>query len=80
MTTQGQQRLLNDVLETCMAERTLALQAALAETETRRRHDRVEGSGIGLYMVKKIAENAGGTVAVHSQSGVGTTFVVSLPG
>ena len=43
-------------------------------------HDHVLGSGIGLYMVKKIVENAGGTVAVHSQLGLGTTFVVTLPG
>jgi signal transduction histidine kinase len=45
-----------------------------------RLHDHVEGSGIGLYMVKKIVENAGGTVAVHSQLGDGSTFVVSFPG
>ena len=44
-----------------------------------RLHNHVEGSGIGLYMVKKIAENAGGAIAVHSEPGVGTTFVVSLP-
>ena len=44
-----------------------------------RLHSHVEGSGIGLYMVKKIAENAGGTITVHSEPGVGTTFVVSLP-
>ena len=45
-----------------------------------RLHNHVEGTGIGLYMVKKIAENAGGTITVHSEAGVGTTFVVSLPG
>ena len=44
-----------------------------------RLHDHVPGSGIGLYMVKKITENAGGTIAVHSQPGLGTTFVVTLP-
>jgi PAS domain S-box-containing protein len=45
-----------------------------------RLHDHVEGSGIGLYMVKKMVENAGGTIAVQSQPGVGSTFVVSFPG
>ncbi len=45
----------------------------------RRLHDHVEGSGIGLYMVKRIVENAGGTIAVQSSPGVGTTFTITLP-
>ena len=44
-----------------------------------RLHDHVEGSGIGLYMVKKMVENAGGTIAVQSQFGVGSTLIVSFP-
>ncbi len=44
-----------------------------------RLHTHVEGSGVGLYMVRKIAENAGGTVQVQSTAGVGTTFIVTLP-
>ncbi|MBD0260999.1 MAG: PAS domain-containing sensor histidine kinase [Cytophagales bacterium] len=39
-----------------------------------RLHDHVEGSGIGLYMVKKILENAGGKVEVESRLGEGSTF------
>lgn len=39
-------------------------------------HDHVEGSGIGLYMVKRIMENAGGRVEVESTIGEGSTFFV----
>ncbi len=47
-------------------------------TMFQRFHDHVEGSGIGLYMVKKMVENAGGRIEVHSQEGTGTTFFIYL--
>ena len=37
------------------------------------------GMGLGLALVKEIAEAHGGQVSVTSQVGVGTTFAVSLP-
>jgi two-component system, sensor histidine kinase len=43
-----------------------------------RMHSHVEGSGIGLYMVKKIVENAGGHIEVESKVDVGSTFRVYL--
>jgi signal transduction histidine kinase len=45
----------------------------------RRFHNHVEGSGLGLYTVKKIAENLGGRVEVQSELGVGSTFSVYIP-
>jgi PAS domain S-box-containing protein len=45
----------------------------------RRLHDHVAGSGVGLYMVKRMIENAGGTIAVQSEAGVGSTFTVTFP-
>jgi len=45
----------------------------------KRLHTHVEGTGVGLYMLKRIIENAGGTISVQSQSGAGSTFTVTLP-
>ena len=44
-----------------------------------RLHAHVEGSGVGLFMVKKILDNTGGHIRVDSEPGVGTTFTVSFP-
>jgi PAS domain S-box-containing protein len=44
-----------------------------------RLHTHVEGSGVGLYAVKKIVENADGRIAVESELGVGTTFTLTFP-
>lgn len=44
-----------------------------------RLHDHVEGSGIGLYMVKRMVENVGGRIDVSSEVGVGSTFTVHFP-
>ncbi len=38
-----------------------------------------EGTGIGLYLTKLIVDQHGGTIAVDSQLGKGTTFLVTLP-
>jgi len=39
----------------------------------------IAGSGIGLFSVKHIVEAHGGTVAVRSKPGVGSTFSFELP-
>ena len=44
-----------------------------------RLHDHVEGTGMGLYIVKKIVENAGGRIEVESALGQGTLFRLHLP-
>ena len=37
------------------------------------------GSGLGLPTLKKIVEAHGGTIAVQSEQGKGTKFIISLP-
>ena len=41
-----------------------------------RLHGHVEGSGVGLFMVKKMVENAGGRINVTSVLGTDSTFSV----
>ena len=43
-----------------------------------RLHPAVEGQGIGLYLVKKIVNAAGGKITVETQSGKGSKFTVKF--
>jgi len=45
----------------------------------KRFHDHIEGSGIGLYSVRKIMETKGGIITVESKVNQGTTFKLILP-
>ncbi len=40
---------------------------------------RISGFGIGLYVVREIVRHHGGTIAVQSCEGHGSTFTVRLP-
>jgi len=44
----------------------------------KRLHKHVDGSGIGLYLVKRIVTNVGGKIDVESEVGKGSTFKVYL--
>ncbi|MBN1888494.1 MAG: hypothetical protein JW850_10905 [Thermoflexales bacterium] len=45
----------------------------------RRQGRQIEGSGLGLSIVQRIVEQHGGSLAVESQLGAGSTFTVTLP-
>ncbi|WP_460880824.1 sensor histidine kinase [Pontibacter rugosus] len=42
----------------------------------KRFHDHVEGSGLGLYLVKRMVDAAGGQIQVSSTPGKGTAFLI----
>ena len=44
----------------------------------KRLHNHVEGTGIGMAIVKRIVENNGGTIEMESEPGVGTQFRICL--
>jgi PAS domain S-box-containing protein len=48
--------------------------------QTLEARDRVEGTGIGLSLVKKIVEQRGGRIRVESAEGAGATFRFTWPG
>lgn len=47
-------------------------------TMFRRLHTHVEGTGIGLFIVKRIIDNSDGKIEVESSPGEGTTFKIFL--
>lgn len=48
-------------------------------TKYYRAHKMVEGTGVGLYLVKEIIYHAGGSISVQSTPGTGSVFTIRLP-
>ena len=47
-------------------------------TMFRRFHSHIEGTGIGLYIIKRIIESNDGSISVESEKDVGTKFSVYI--
>ena len=47
--------------------------------QTLQSKDKIESTGIGLSIVKKIVESQGGTIMVESSKGKGATFRFTWP-
>ncbi len=43
------------------------------------RDGKTEGTGLGLYIVKSIVEQAGGKIRFESEENIGTTFFITIP-
>lgn len=56
-----------------------AFQRLHGRSDSGRRGGAPSGTGIGLAIVKKVAENHGGSIMVRSREGEGATFTVLLP-
>lgn len=49
------------------------------ERYARRMQKSFSGLGLGLYIVRQILDEAGGTITVESEPGEGATFIVTIP-
>lgn len=74
--------LENDTVILCVKDNGLGIddrQISKLFTMFKRMHTHVEGTGIGLYIIKRIIENNGGRIEVESKKNIGTAFKVFFP-
>lgn len=69
----------NDLIELEVKDNGLGIRKADQEKVFgmfKRLHTHVEGSGVGMAIVKRIIENNGGSIHIESEAGTGATFKV----
>jgi PAS domain S-box-containing protein len=72
----------NDTLIIIVSDNGLGIEARQIDKVFgmfKRVHTHVDGTGVGLYIVKRIVENAGGKITLTSSVNIGTTFTIHLP-
>ena len=77
-------RRRGELVEFCVADNGPGIAPQFHERifevfQTLRPRDEVEGSGMGLAIVKKTVESAGGAIWVQSAAGEGTAFFFTWP-
>jgi signal transduction histidine kinase len=72
-------RVCGSVSDTGMGIPSEELPLLFSEFRRLKGSARVEGTGLGLFIVKTIVEAHGGTVEAASEEGKGSTFTVRLP-
>ena len=77
-------RIRGSILETEVRDTGIGIsdsdQANLFKQFFRAHSDhQIQGTGLGLYIVKNLVEKMGGSISVYSNPGEGTIFTVSLP-
>lgn len=78
-------QLKGDLVEIAIQDHGIGMPASVVGNlfqkfyRSHRSRETVAGTGIGLYISKAIVESHGGTIAVLSEDGKGSTFIVSLP-
>lgn len=75
-------RLVNDEVEITVKDNGLGINLEKNGKKLfaifKRLHDHVEGTGVGLYLVKRLVDNNNGRIEVNSELGKGTEFRVYL--
>jgi signal transduction histidine kinase len=72
---------LNDGVKVIVSDNGLGIPKKKQQTlfsKYARFHQHIEGTGVGLYLIKQLLESHGGSIDAISEEGRGTTFTVYI--
>jgi signal transduction histidine kinase len=73
---------LDDGVKVIVSDNGLGIPKEQQETlfsKYTRFHEHIEGTGVGLYLIKQLLDSQGGSISAVSEEGRGTTFTVFIP-